>query len=88
MTAVTEPVSPVATRGRAIAAFARAARERATKVRAQLARVTRSHGATALGASGLGSIATGAGAQWGWPVGLMVGGALAVWFASLLGPGE
>jgi hypothetical protein len=45
-------------------------------------------GATAIGAAGLASTAVGAGAQWGWPVGLMVAGPLAVWFASLLPGGQ
>lgn len=41
-----------------------------------------------IGAAGLAATAVGAGAEWGWPVGLMVGGPLAVWFASLLPGGE
>ena len=84
MTAAIAPAttSPTAIAARAIAAFTRTA---VTRVNA----MARAGGATVLGAAGLASIAVGAGAEWGWPVGLMVGGPLAVWFASLLpDPGE
>lgn len=66
--------------GRAMTAFTRGARTAAGRV----ADSARRGGATLIGVAGLASIAVGAGAQWGWPVGLMVGGPLAVWFASLL----
>ena len=84
MTVTTAPVSPAANGGRAIAAFTRVARSAYDAA----ASAARKGGATVLGAAGLASIAVGAGAEWGWPVGLMVGGPLAVWFASLLGPGD
>jgi hypothetical protein len=49
--------------------------------------VARRGAATVIGAAGLASGAIGAGAEWGWPVGLMVACPLAVWFASLLPSG-
>lgn len=81
MTALTvsAPPSPAATRARAIAAFTRVARATG----ARLAGAARRGGATVIGASGLASIAVGAGMVY-LPAGLIVGGALAVWFASLL----
>jgi hypothetical protein len=82
-TVATVPASSTAPRGRVVAAFKRVARGVATRA----ATVTRRADGTKLGAAGLASIAVGAGAQWGWPVGLMIGGALAVWFASLLPAG-
>lgn len=82
--AATTLTSPTATSGRVVAAFARVARG----VAAQATSAARRGGATAIGAAGLASVAVGAGAQWGWPVGLMVGGPLAVWFASLLPGGD
>jgi hypothetical protein len=85
VTTATAPVpSLAATRGRVAAAVARVARG----VVARTVTAARAGGATAIGAAGLTSIAVGAGAQWGWPVGLMVGGPLAVWFASLLPGGD
>jgi hypothetical protein len=66
------------------AALARAARRVGTRA----ASIAREGAASTLGAAGLAAIAVGAGAQWGWPVGLMVGGPLAVWLASLLPAGE
>lgn len=82
--ATTVPVSPTALCGRVAAASARVAR----RVTARAAALARAGGASATGAAGLASIAVGAGAEWGWPVGLMVGGPLAVWFASLLPGGK
>lgn len=82
MTVTTAPASLPAIGARALTAFARAVRSRSARV----ASVARTGGATVIGAAGLLSTAVGAGAQWGWPVGLMVGGPLAVWFASLLTP--
>jgi hypothetical protein len=82
VTVRTAHASPAAT-GRAIAVFARVTRS----LVARAASTAQTGGATGIGAAGLLSIAVGAGAQWGWPVGLMVGGPLAVWFASLL-PGK
>lgn len=84
MTTAIAPAGLPATRGRAIAAFARVARTAAGRVAAS----ARRGGATMIGVAGLASLAVGAGAQWGWPVGLMVGGPLAVWFASLLPAGD
>lgn len=55
-----------------------------TRTALQTASVARRGAATTIGAAGLASGAIGAGAQWGWPVGLMVACPLAVWFASLL----
>lgn len=79
MTTTTAPVGPLAIRGRAIAAFKRSVRSLA----AQAISAVRTGGATALGAAGLASVAIGAGMIYR-PAGLIVGGVLAVWFASLL----
>lgn len=80
MTTATAPApSLAAARGRAIAAFTRVAR----RVAASAGSAARKGGATALGAAGLASIAVGAGMIYR-PAGLIVGGVLAVWFASLL----
>ena len=79
MTAVTAPASPPAVSGRAAVAFARAAR----RVVNRAATAARTGGATAVGAAGLASIAVGAGMVY-LPAGFIVGGGLAVWFASLL----
>jgi amino acid permease len=49
--------------------------------------VVADRGATVLGAAGLASIAVGAGMVY-LPAGFIVGGVLAVWFASLLPGGE
>lgn len=81
VTAVPTP-SPTAT-GRAIAAFTRTAR--ALSRRAGV--VVADRGASVLGAAGLGSVALGAGMVYR-PAGFIVGGVLAVWFASLLPPGD
>ena len=61
------------------AAFARAV--------AHTAVVARRGGASVLGAAGLASVAAGAGMVY-LPAGFIVGGALAVWFASLLPGGN
>lgn len=82
MTTATAPASLPAARGRAVAAFVRSAR----RVVDRLASAARVGGATAIGAAGLVSIAVGAGMIYR-PAGFIVGGILAVWFASLLGPG-
>jgi uncharacterized membrane-anchored protein len=79
VTATTAPASLPAVRGRATAAFARVARSLATRA----ASAARKGGATVLGAAGLASVAVGAGMVYT-PAGLIVGGVLAVWFASLL----
>lgn len=84
MSTATVPTGLTATRGRAVAAFARVARTAAGHTVA----AARRGGATLIGVAGLASMAVGAGAQWGWPVGMMVGGPLAVWFASLLPAGD
>ena len=83
MTVATAPASLAAKRGQATAAFTQYVRAR--YVAAVVA--VRTGGGTVLGAAGLAATAVGAGAQWGWPVGLMVGGPLTVWFASLLAGG-
>jgi hypothetical protein len=75
--------SIAATRGQVAAAFARVARGAA----AQAVSAARKGGASAIGASGLASIAAGAGMVY-LPAGFIVGGALAVWFASLLPSGD
>ena len=79
MTATTAPASLPAIGGRATAAFARVARSLATRA----ASAARRGGATVLGAAGLASVAVGAGMVY-LPAGFIVGGGLAVWFASLL----
>ena len=85
MTTVTmHAPSLAAIRGRAVAAFTRGARSLAVGVTS----AARKGGATVVGAAGLALIAVGAGLEWGLPVGLMVGGPLAVWFASLLPAGR
>jgi hypothetical protein len=78
MTAAVVPVSasPAARRGRAIGAFTRA-------LAIRTASAVRRGAANALGAAGLVTISVGAGLIY-LPAGLIVGGALAVWFASLL----
>lgn len=84
MTTATAPApSLAATRGRVIAAFTRTAREVTRRAGAVVAR----RGAAALGVGGLASIAVGAGMVY-LPAGFIVGGALAVWFASLLPAGD
>lgn len=83
MTTVTAPAPSLpAVSGRAIAAFTRVARLLTTRA----ASAARTGGATVLGAAGLVSIAVGAGMVYR-PAGLIVGGVLAVWFASLLPSG-
>lgn len=72
--------TPDAKRARVIAAFTRTARGFTRLAGAATARF----GGSALGAAGLAMTAVGAGAQWGVPVGLMVGGPLTVWLATLL----
>ena len=78
MTAATVPVStsPAARRVRAFGAFTRALSDRAVSS-------ARRGAANAIGAAGLVTISVGAGMVY-LPAGLIVGGALAVWFASLL----
>jgi cation transporter-like permease len=83
VTVTTAPVGLTATGGRAVAAFARGARRAVARV----ATAARVGGATAIGAAGLASIAVGAGMVY-LPAGFIVGGALAVWFASLLPGGK
>jgi uncharacterized membrane-anchored protein len=83
VTVATAPASLPATRGRATAAFARVARGVATRA----VTAARTGGASAVGAGGLASIALGAGMVY-LPAGFVVGGALAVWFASLLPGGD
>lgn len=84
MTTATTPAPSLAvTRGRAIAAFTRTARTLSRRAGAVVAQ----RGATALGACGLASIAVGAGMVYT-PAGFIVGGVLAVWFASLLPAGD
>ena len=75
--------SLTAPRGWAITAFTRTARALSRRAGAVVAR----RGATALGAAGLASVAVGAGMIYR-PAGLIVGGLLAVWFASLLPAGD
>lgn len=82
MTTATVTPSLPAIRGWA-AAFVRAARG----VAARVASAARAGGATVIGAAGLASIAVGAGMVYR-PAGLIVGGVLAVWFASLLPGGR
>jgi hypothetical protein len=74
-----KPAPSLTSTGRAIAAFTRTARTLSRRAGAVVAR----RGATVLGAAGLVSIAVGAGMVYR-PAGLIVGGMLAVWFASLL----
>jgi hypothetical protein len=83
VTVATAPASLPATRGRATAVFARLARG----VAARAATTARRGGATVIGAAGLASVAVGAGMVYR-PAGLIVGGVLAVWFASLLPGGK
>lgn len=78
MTTATMHASLSAVRGRA-AVLARA-------LAARVVSAARKGGATAVGAAGLASIAVGAGMIYT-PAGFIVGGALAVWFASLLPAG-
>lgn len=73
--AVTTLTSPTAMSGRVAAVFARVA--------VQVVSAARKGGATAIGAAGLASVAVGAGMVY-LPAGFIVGGGLAVWFASLL----
>jgi uncharacterized membrane-anchored protein len=82
VTTVTAPASLTATRGRAVAAFARLARRAVDRVASAA-----SGAPTAIGAAGLASIAVGAGMVY-LPAGFIVGGVLAVWFASLLPGGD
>ena len=83
MTTATAPARLPAVRGRATAAaFARVARTIATRAAAFAC----NRGATVIGAFGLASVAVGAGMVYR-PAGLIVGGVLAVWFASLLPAG-
>ncbi len=82
MTVTTAPASPAAT-GRAIAAFTRVAR----RVVNRAGSAARTGGATAIGALGLANVALGFGMIYR-PLGFIVGGALAVWFASLLPAGD
>lgn len=86
MSVTTAPAAslPGIKRGQVAAAIGRHAR----RISARAVSVARKGGATALGAAGLLSGAVGAGAEWGWPVGLMVACPLAVWFASLLPGGD
>lgn len=97
MTSSTAPVSLSAPRGRAIDAFTRTARGYSRRAVAAVARhvgvvsraagaVAGRHGATAIGAAGLASVAYGAGQVYT-PAGWIVGGALAVVFASRLPDG-
>jgi hypothetical protein len=79
VTVTTAPAGLPALRGQAAAALARAAGTFAARV----VSIARRGGATALGAAGLASIAVGAGMVY-LPAGFIVGGVLAVWFASLL----
>jgi len=80
VTTVTAPApSPSAIRGRAIGAYARRVATRANAI-------ARAGAASALGVVGLASIAVGAGMVYR-PAGFIVGGALAVWLASLMPSG-
>lgn len=81
MTTATTPIPGLTLARRRIAATL-------TRAAVWVGATARRGGATAIGAAGLASTAVGAGAQWGWPVGLMVAGPLAVWFASLLPGGD
>lgn len=98
MTSTTAPVSLPASGGRAIAAFTRTARAQLRRAGVAVARsageanrrasaMVARRGAAAVGVAGLGSIAYGAGQVYT-PAGWIVGGALAVWFASRLPRGE
>jgi hypothetical protein len=83
VTVTTAPAGLPAPRGRATASFARVVRSFA----AWSASAARKGGATVLGAAGLATVAVGAGMIYR-PAGLIVGGVLAVWFASLLPAGD
>lgn len=77
MTTVAAPLpSLTVARRRAVTAF--------THATVRAVSIARRGAGTAIGATGLASGAIGAGAEWGWPVGLMVACPLMVWFASLL----
>lgn len=81
---VTTTAAPVP----AMAVLRRRAATTLTRATVRAVAIAQRGAASTIGAAGLTATAVGAGAQWGWPVGLMVGGPLAVWFASLLPGGD